>query len=211
MTIGPAPMCVDCKRMRPDGTCEAYPHGIPEEIIMNRWDHRFPKPGDHGLQFDPKPEATPQEWWPDERIGNLGMIPPAVNHDDLNSKQRETFNFHTVAALLARRGYDCFRLHDDWHGADFIAVHIDGHSCRVQLKSRLSIAEKYSRKGLDVAFPIKGSLWYLVPPDTLVELVSRHAPKWLESDSWLKDEAYHSVAPSAALIEALAPSALDLR
>lgn len=70
--IGPAPMCETCARSRPDGTCDAYPDGIPEEIIMNEWDHRFPKPGDHGLQYDPVPGAEPQEWWPDERQGKGG-------------------------------------------------------------------------------------------------------------------------------------------
>jgi len=67
--IGPAPMCVDCDRYdRETGACAAYPEGIPVEFIMNEWDHRFPKPGDHGLQFVPRSgEVRPQEWWPDER------------------------------------------------------------------------------------------------------------------------------------------------
>lgn len=110
-----------------------------------------------------------------------GHDPPAVNYDDLNSKQRETLNFHTVAALLAQRGYDCFRLPDDWHGADFIAVHIAGHTRRVQLKPRLSIAGKYSGKGLDVAFPIKRLLWYLVPHDTLSLRAQRARPARVEA------------------------------
>jgi hypothetical protein len=68
MTSGPPPMCMWCKRAKDDGTCEAYPTAIPEEIFMNRWDHRLPKPGDHGLQFVPKSdEIRPQAWWPDER------------------------------------------------------------------------------------------------------------------------------------------------
>jgi len=67
MTTGPAPMCMWCVRFRDDdGSCEAYPDGIPDEIIMNQWDHRKPKPGDHGLQFVSKDSSAPQSWWPDE-------------------------------------------------------------------------------------------------------------------------------------------------
>jgi hypothetical protein len=34
-------------------TCAAYPEGIPTEILYNEVDHRFPLPGDHGIQFEP--------------------------------------------------------------------------------------------------------------------------------------------------------------
>ncbi len=69
------PMCMVCARRRDwkDGpVCEAYPDGIPEEIIMGQWDHRLPKPGDRGLQFVPREDAQPQEWWPDESEGGAG-------------------------------------------------------------------------------------------------------------------------------------------
>jgi hypothetical protein len=71
MTTGASPMCMSCKRYNWEtGGCEAYPAGIPTEIIMNGWDHRLPRPGDHGLQFAPKSDQVqPQEWWPDDRRG----------------------------------------------------------------------------------------------------------------------------------------------
>ena len=47
-------------------TCEAYPAGIPEKIVMGDWDHRVKKPGDRGLLYDPVEGAEPEEWWPDE-------------------------------------------------------------------------------------------------------------------------------------------------
>jgi hypothetical protein len=59
---GPAPICMWCSRLRANGLkCDAYPDGIPYEIIENRVDHREPLPRDQGLQFrqDPKKEPLP--------------------------------------------------------------------------------------------------------------------------------------------------------
>jgi len=54
--------CASCQRfMRdfPGYACEAYPDGIPSEIIHAEHDHRKPFPGDHGLRFKPiKEEAA---------------------------------------------------------------------------------------------------------------------------------------------------------
>ena len=64
---GPAPMCVSCKRFRPDAetlSCDAFPDGIPDGILDNEVDHREPVDGDGGLRYDPKPGAEPQPWWP---------------------------------------------------------------------------------------------------------------------------------------------------
>jgi hypothetical protein len=73
MTSILAPMCMACARFRRDApavlglTCDAYPGGIPDEIIEGDWDHRVSKPGDHGLLYDPKPGAPVMPYWPDER------------------------------------------------------------------------------------------------------------------------------------------------
>ena len=33
--------------------CDAYPEGIPDEILDNKVDHREPFEGDRGLRFEP--------------------------------------------------------------------------------------------------------------------------------------------------------------
>lgn len=53
------PICADCQRLHRAVYgkwglfCDAFPDGIPEEIIASQVDHRQPVDGDHGLQFLP--------------------------------------------------------------------------------------------------------------------------------------------------------------
>lgn len=64
MTI--MPICLDCKHMIPDGVspagdhliCQAFPKGIPDEILLMKHDHHNPYPGDGGIRFEPKPEPA---------------------------------------------------------------------------------------------------------------------------------------------------------
>lgn len=50
--------CLACARKtRGAGTCEAFPDGIPDEILLNDFDHEHPYPGDNGLQFKAKEKA----------------------------------------------------------------------------------------------------------------------------------------------------------
>ena len=48
MTAG---QCVSCARYRMGGRCEAYPDGIPDEIMQGLWDHRKAQAGDKGLRW----------------------------------------------------------------------------------------------------------------------------------------------------------------
>jgi hypothetical protein len=76
-----------------------------------------------------------------------------IQYKDLNARQKENYNFHKVADLLADFGYNCLRLNDDWEGADFIALHKDGIGhLKVQLKGRLTLDRKYIKKDNFVAF-----------------------------------------------------------
>lgn len=90
-----------------------------------------------------------------------------IQYENLNSRQKENYNFQKVAAELADFGFNCMWLNDDWQGADFIACHIDGSSfIKVQLKGRLTIDQKYSGKDIYIAFNQDGK-WYMYPHDTL--------------------------------------------
>lgn len=76
-----------------------------------------------------------------------------VSCNDLNSRQKENYNFAKASALLADYGFHTLRLTDDWQGADFIAQHIDGEQfLRVQLKGRLCLDTKYKGKEIWVCF-----------------------------------------------------------
>jgi hypothetical protein len=112
-----------------------------------------------------------------------------VSYDQLNSRQRENYNFQKVAAHLADYGFNCLRLSDDWQGADFIASHIDGVTfLKVQLKSRLNVDEKYSGKNIYIACCINGT-WYLYPHDELRDLLVANG-KMTGTTSWDEKGGY---------------------
>lgn len=61
MTVKYPTQCAACARLREKvGTCDAFPGGIPKNIFMFGEDHRTPRRGDHGLQFQQKPGAEAQ-------------------------------------------------------------------------------------------------------------------------------------------------------
>ena len=62
-----APMCFFCTHLREKETkhnkfvCDAFPKGIPKEIISYHYDHRLPFPNDNGIRLEPDPEEFPDE------------------------------------------------------------------------------------------------------------------------------------------------------
>ena len=102
-----------------------------------------------------------------------------VNYNKLNSKQKENYNFHKVAAALAEYGYNSMRLNDDWQGADFIAVNGD-EMLKIQLKGRFTITHKYRHKDIYVAFIENGKV-KLCYHDDAYSLVKEHTKK---TKSW---------------------------
>ncbi|GHA64983.1 hypothetical protein GCM10009007_01790 [Formosimonas limnophila] len=92
-----------------------------------------------------------------------------IQYEQLNSRQKENFNFQKIAAELADYGFNCMWLNDDWQGADFIACHIDGNQfIKVQLKGRLNIDKKYYGKDIWIAFK-QDDNWYVYPHDIVQE------------------------------------------
>ena len=112
-----------------------------------------------------------------------------VDYKTLNSKQKENYNFQKVAAHLADYGFNCLRLSDDWQGADFIACHIDGNTfLKVQLKGRLNVDQKYSGKGIHIAFCEEGT-WYLYPHDQVRDELLANG-LMIGSASWEQNGGY---------------------
>jgi hypothetical protein len=112
-----------------------------------------------------------------------------IAYANLNSRQKENFNFQKVSAILADYGYFTFRLSDDWQGADFIALHISGDVLRVQLKGRLTFDRKDQGKSLYVAFAY-GETWYLYPHDELLAKVLQ-ITTISTTQSWQERGNYH--------------------
>lgn len=68
-----APLCLSCMHLHPEDwsdtvpVCDAFPGGIPGEIIWWCADHTRPWPGDGGVQY----ECDGAEEWPEgiEAVG----------------------------------------------------------------------------------------------------------------------------------------------
>lgn len=119
-----------------------------------------------------------------------------VKYKDLNSKQKERYNFHKIAAILAEYGYSSIKLDDDYNGADFIALHIDGSVVKVQLKARLTFDKKYIGKTLYVAFPYKGN-WYLYNHDSLL----KNFKSLQKTKSWSKGTYSYKTLSAKSLVK----------
>ncbi len=116
-----------------------------------------------------------------------------IQYEDLNARQKENYNFQKVAAKLADYGYNCLHLTDDWQGADFIAVHVDGEQfLKVQLKGRMVFDKKYNGKDIYIAF-IQDETFYLYPHDEVQDKLLA-AGRLKGTQSW--DEVGHYLFPS---------------
>ena len=121
-----------------------------------------------------------------------------IRYKDLNTRQKENFNFQKVASTLADYGFNCIRLSDDWQGADCIACHIDGKTfVKIQLKGRLTFQKKYKGKDIYIAFR-ENQKCYIYPHDELlrkkvegqktVEGLIRNTESWKDKGiyTWLR-------------------------
>lgn len=102
-----------------------------------------------------------------------------IDYNQLNSKQKENYNYHKVASALADYGYDSMRLNNDWQGADFIAVKND-EMLKVQLKGRFTVDKKYIDKEIYIAF-IENNVVKMYYHDEAVNMLPDNIK---QSDSW---------------------------
>jgi hypothetical protein len=52
--------CITCRHYDRDSwqpTCTAFPEGIPDVVLVEGNPHTLPLPGDHGVGWEPKPDA----------------------------------------------------------------------------------------------------------------------------------------------------------
>lgn len=127
-----------------------------------------------------------------------------INYSDLNARQKESYNFQKISAVLADFGFTTLRLTDDWQGADFIAQHIDGQVfLKVQLKGRAVIDQKYLGKELHIAFR-EGRQWFLYPHDIVVEQILEQTGVG-QTSSWTERGGYSFPALSDPLRSILEP------
>lgn len=109
-----------------------------------------------------------------------------IKYDNLNARAKEMYNFQKVSAKLADYGFTTMWLNNDWQGADFIAVHVDGVTdLKVQLKGRLSFDKKYKGKEIYICF-IAGEEIYLYPHDRILQILESKISDrvWKEKGSW---------------------------
>ena len=120
-----------------------------------------------------------------------------VPYSNLNSRQQEIYNFQKVSGVLADYGFATLHLTDDWNGADFLAVHVNGKTVlRVQLKSRLTFSKKYLGRKLWVCFR-HDKVVYLYPHDkTAAEVralaVKLRQKRYDQTKSWSKSNGGYS-------------------
>ena len=120
-----------------------------------------------------------------------------IKYTELNSKQKENYNFHKVASALADYGFNSLRLNDDWQGADFIAINGDD-MMKIQLKGRFTVDKKYINKEIYIAF-IENDVVKLYRHDDAVAVLSdniKNSSSWSEFGgySWGKTpKVYNSI------------------
>lgn len=106
------------------------------------------------------------------------------DYQNLNAKDKELRNFFTIAAALYEYGYASQLLFNDWLGADFEMYHVEtGARYSVQLKGRLTFAQKYVGKDLYVAF-IHGQDIYIYPHDEVLFKVNPTDKTWTGTGAW---------------------------
>ena len=136
-----------------------------------------------------------------------------ADYTKLDGKQKEVYNFHCVAALLAKCGFATYPIRDDWNGGDMIARHMtSGETIIIQLKSRMTFDKKYLGKRLWIGFP-HGADAFVFPHDEFLKAyrtVRQKRGKSLdENDAWKTGGKVSWSSPTGELREMLEPYRLE--
>ncbi len=109
-----------------------------------------------------------------------------IIYSELNPKAKEMYNFQKVSAKLADYGFTTMWLNNDWQGADFIAIHVDGVTdIKVQLKGGLAFNNRYKDKNIYICF-IDDEQVYLYPHDLILEKIEHRIAdnRWNATGIW---------------------------
>lgn len=132
----------------------------------------------------------------------MGRTFEKIRYENLNARQKESYNFQKISGKLADYGFVTMRLSDDWNGADFLAQHLNGETLKVQLKGRLTVSKKYHEKDLWVCFRSDES-WYLYPHDELLVHILAET-NVANTESWSNEGNYTFPILTTQLITILA-------
>lgn len=84
MLVHPCLSCLRFRHGKPDGvamSCEAFPAGIPDEIVLMQFDHRKPHPDDGGLMYVADAESAPATKGQMAAPFGSKMSPPLIDLD----------------------------------------------------------------------------------------------------------------------------------
>ncbi len=133
-----------------------------------------------------------------------------VQYQDLNSRQKEAYNFQKASSVLADFGFVTIRLSNDWNGADFIAQDRDGKTFhKVQLKGRLTFDKKYRDEDLYICFRDgEHGPWYMYNHADLLSKVLE-AGQIKGTKTWDEGKPYHFPVLSQDIKKLLVPYRIE--
>jgi hypothetical protein len=79
LVVNPYWFCASCKHLdkaaaeRESLRCNAYPRGIPLDIVFGQTEHDHPLEGDHGIQYELDPDSV---FRPTDRRLNTDSLSP---------------------------------------------------------------------------------------------------------------------------------------
>lgn len=111
-----------------------------------------------------------------------------VTFDRMGLKEKEVYNYYSFAVKLAEYGFQLVPVHNDWKGADLIAI--SKHQTdllKIQLKGSFYLDRNFIGRDIFIAFVYENE-YYLYPHD---DIYSKFKYK-LTDKKWIKNGTYFS-------------------